>query len=89
MRKWEFKVNNLLPTANPGFLLTLKKIIVMFWAKAIMPALLWVSLLWFLVTGTVHFPFLGTVDRKEKMSLYLGVIFLNLGMALFFTRRLW
>lgn len=60
----------------------------MFWAKAIMPALLWVSLIWFLLAGTIHFPFLGVVDRREKAPLYLGIIFLNLGLALFFTRQL-
>lgn len=60
----------------------------MFWAKAIMPILLWLSVVWFAVTGAIHFPFLGRVSRKKQTALYMGVIFFDLALALFFTQRL-
>lgn len=60
----------------------------MFWAKAILPLLLWTGLLWFLVTGHIHLPIYGLVERKEQTSLYLFLVLLDLALALTFTRML-
>lgn len=53
-----------------------------------MPTLLWVSVLWFLVTGVIHLPVAGAIRRKDQLPLYLFLIFFDLAMALLFTREL-
>ena len=60
----------------------------MFAAKAVLPALLWLSLLWFLVTGRIMLPIRGLVKREEETSLYVFLLFLNLAIAATFTKLL-
>ena len=60
----------------------------MFWAKAILPALLWLGVVWFLVSGKIHLPVFGVVDRKEQTSLYVFLVLFDLALALTFTRML-
>ena len=60
----------------------------MFWAKAVLPTLLWIALLWFLFTGKIHLPIFGLVERKEETSLYVFLIALTLASAITFTGAL-
>ena len=60
----------------------------MFWAKAVLPILLWVSLFWFLFTGKIHLPVYGLVRRAEDLSFYMFLITFTLATAVTFTGSL-
>ncbi len=60
----------------------------MFWAKSVLPILLWVSLLWFLFTGKIHLPGYGLVRRDEDLAFYMFLVALTLAIAVTFTGAL-
>jgi len=60
----------------------------MFWAKAVLPILLWISLLWFLFTGKIHLPVYGLVQRDEELALYMFLVTFTLATAVTFTGAL-
>ncbi len=57
----------------------------MFFAKAVLPVLLWCSLGWFLTTRKIHMPFLGLVEQTESPALFWAIFACDALAAAFFT----
>ena len=57
----------------------------MFFAKAVLPVLLWCSLGWFLTTRKIHMPFLGLIEQTENPTLFWAIFGCDVLAAAFFT----